>query len=100
MVGLLSAVEFFKVIVSFSDEALSVASLETIFCHSARCLLGFFMVSSAVPKIVRLISPIGLFLPLFLLPWETDLRKFCTVDSREYLAYVLFMELYGVLSYV
>ena len=49
---------------------LSVASFETIFSHSVGCL--FFMVSLTVQK---LISPIGLFLLLFLLLWEIDLIK-------------------------
>ena len=55
---------------------LSVSSFETILAHSVSCLFGFFMVSFAVQKLVTLIrSPTGLFLLLFLLPWETDLRK-------------------------
>uniref|UniRef100_A0A8W4FHG6 Uncharacterized protein n=1 Tax=Sus scrofa TaxID=9823 RepID=A0A8W4FHG6_PIG len=52
---------------------LSVASFETIFSHSGNCLFVFFLVSFAVQKL-RL-GPVGLFLLLFLLPWETDLRK-------------------------
>ena len=39
-----------------------------------RFLFSLFMVSFAVQKLVSL-SPICLFLLLFLLPWETDLRK-------------------------
>uniref|UniRef100_A0A8D0MMF5 Uncharacterized protein n=1 Tax=Sus scrofa TaxID=9823 RepID=A0A8D0MMF5_PIG len=34
---------------------LSVASFETIFSHSVRCLFGFFLVSSAMQKLVSLI---------------------------------------------
>ena len=53
---------------------LSIASFETIFSYSVNCLF-VFMVSFAVEKLVNLIGPIGLFLLLFLLLWETDLRK-------------------------
>ena len=55
---------------------LSVASFETIFSHSVSCLFGFLY---KFPLLCRSLSvslgPIGLFLLLFLLFWETDLRK-------------------------
>ena len=54
---------------------LSVASFETIFSHSVSCLFVFFVVSFAVQKLVSLIRS-HLFLLLFLLLWETDLRKY------------------------
>uniref|UniRef100_A0A8W4FJ40 Uncharacterized protein n=1 Tax=Sus scrofa TaxID=9823 RepID=A0A8W4FJ40_PIG len=55
---------------------LPVASFETIFSHSVGCLFGFFIVSFAVQKLVSLIrSHWFIILLLFLLLWETDLRK-------------------------
>ena len=54
---------------------LSVASFESIFSHSVSCLSVFFLVSFAVQNLSVLLGPIGLFLLLFLLLWETDLRK-------------------------
>ena len=47
-------------------------SFANIFSHSVGCLFVLFVVSFALQKLV---SPICLFLLLFLLPWETDLRK-------------------------
>ena len=44
---------------------LSVVSFVNIFSHSECCLFIFVMVSSAVQKLLSLISPICLFLPLF-----------------------------------
>ena len=38
------------------------------------------------------LCPLCLFLFLFLLSWEIDLRNVCTVDVREYFAYVLFLK--------
>uniref|UniRef100_A0A5G2RB51 Uncharacterized protein n=2 Tax=Sus scrofa TaxID=9823 RepID=A0A5G2RB51_PIG len=55
---------------------LSIASFETIFSHSVSCLFVFFLVSFVVPKLVSLIRSLGLFLLLFLLLWETGLRKY------------------------
>ena len=51
---------------------LSAVSFATICSHSVGCLFIFLMVSFAVQKLVSLIL---LFLFLFLLPWETGLRK-------------------------
>ena len=59
---------------SLEIKPLSVASFANIFSHSVGCLF-FFMVSFAVQKVVSLIRSLCLFLLLFLLPWETDLRK-------------------------
>ena len=52
---------------------LSVALFETIVSHSVGCLFfyGFF----ALQKLLSFIRSFGLFLFLFLLLWETDLRK-------------------------
>ena len=41
---------------------------------------------------MSLIGPLCLLLLLFLLPWETDLRKHAIIDVRECSAYVLFLE--------
>ena len=54
---------------------LSVASFPDIFSQSIGCLLLLLMVSFAVQKLLSLIGPICLFLILFLLPWENNLRK-------------------------
>uniref|UniRef100_A0A8W4FK28 Uncharacterized protein n=2 Tax=Sus scrofa TaxID=9823 RepID=A0A8W4FK28_PIG len=62
---------------------LSVASFETIFSYSLGCrhhlllllLLLLFNVSFAVQKLVSLIRSHWFICVLFLLPWETDLRK-------------------------
>ena len=55
---------------------LLVTSFVNIFSHSVgRLSFFFFVVSFAVQKLVSLIRSICLFLLLFLLPWETDLRK-------------------------
>ena len=51
---------------------LSVASFATIFSHSQGCLFILFMLSFAVQKVL---IRAHLFLFLFLLPWEPDLRK-------------------------
>ena len=55
------------------------------------CMLSVHFVygSFAVQKLVSL-SLICLFLLLFLLPWETDLRNIATIYVREYFAYALF----------
>uniref|UniRef100_A0A8W4FD64 Uncharacterized protein n=1 Tax=Sus scrofa TaxID=9823 RepID=A0A8W4FD64_PIG len=55
---------------------LSVALFETLFSHSVSCLFVFFLVPFVVQKLVSLLGPIGLFLLLFLLLWETDPRKY------------------------
>uniref|UniRef100_A0A8D1ZNR6 Uncharacterized protein n=1 Tax=Sus scrofa TaxID=9823 RepID=A0A8D1ZNR6_PIG len=55
---------------------LSVASFETIFSHSVSCLFVFFLVSVAVKNFSVRLGSTGLFLLLFLLLWETDLRKY------------------------
>ena len=49
------AVELYKLFVYFRDEALVVASFETIFSHSVSCLFVFFLVFFAVQKLVSLI---------------------------------------------
>jgi len=54
---------------------LSVAFFEIPFSHSPSCLFVFFLVSFAVQKLASLIRSLGLVLLLFLLLWETDLRK-------------------------
>ena len=55
---------------------LSVASFETVFSHSVSCLFVFFLVSFAVQKLVSLIRSHWFIFLLFLLLWETDLRKY------------------------
>ena len=55
---------------------LSVASFETIFSQSVGCLFVFlFLVSFAVQKLVSLIRSQWFTFILFLLPWESHLRK-------------------------
>jgi len=53
----------------------SFASFESIFSHSVSCLLVLFLVSFPVQKLVHLIRSHWFILLLFLLLWETDLRK-------------------------
>ena len=52
----------------------SVASFANIFSHSGGCIFILFMVFFAVQKLVSLIRS-HLFLFLFLLLWDTNLRK-------------------------
>uniref|UniRef100_A0A8D0I1M7 Uncharacterized protein n=1 Tax=Sus scrofa TaxID=9823 RepID=A0A8D0I1M7_PIG len=73
---------------------LSVVSFETIFSHSMSCLFVLFMVSFAVLKLISLIGPIGLFLFLFLLLWEIDLRKHfyrASMPARLHLSQVSYL---------
>ena len=53
---------------------LSVASFANIFSHSVGYLFILFVLSFAVQNLVSFIRSC-LFLLLFILPWETDLRK-------------------------
>uniref|UniRef100_A0A8D1VTJ3 Uncharacterized protein n=1 Tax=Sus scrofa TaxID=9823 RepID=A0A8D1VTJ3_PIG len=55
---------------------LSVASFESIFSHSVSCLCVFLLVSFAVQKLFSLMRSHGFIFLLFLLLWETDLRKY------------------------
>ena len=60
----------------------SVASFANIFSHSGGCIFILFMVFFAVQKLVSLIRS-HLFLFLFLLLWETKLRKqWCDLCQR------------------
>jgi len=54
---------------------LSVSSFANIFSQSVSYLFVLLVVSFAVQKLVSLIRFYFLFLLLFLLPWEIDLRK-------------------------
>ena len=62
---------------------LSVAPFETLFSHCIGCLFGFFGFGMFFflwfPLLCKSLwfwlGPFGVFLLLFLLPWETDLRK-------------------------
>ena len=54
---------------------LAVASFANIFSQSVGGLFMFLMVSFAVQKLISLIRPHLLIFVLFLLPWETHLRK-------------------------
>ena len=53
---------------------MSVASFANVFSQSIGCLFILFIVSFSVQKLASLIRS-HLFIFLFLLPWETDLRK-------------------------
>ena len=52
-----------------------LVSFVNIFSHSLCCLFIEFMVSFTVQKLICLIRIQFFCLPLFLLPWEADLRK-------------------------
>ena len=54
---------------------LAAASFANIFLQSVGGLFIFLMVSFAVQKLVSLIGPQLFIFVLFLLPWETHLRK-------------------------
>ena len=54
----------------------SFTLLTNIFSHSIGCLLVLLMVLFAVQKVLSFIR-CHLFFLLFLLPWETYLRKYC-----------------------
>ena len=54
-----------------------IASFANIFSQSVGCLFILFMVSFAVQKFISLVRSHLFILHLFLLPWETDLRKHC-----------------------
>ena len=56
-------------------EPLSVTSFANIFSESVGSLFILFMVFFAVQRVISLIRSHFLILLLFLLPWETDLRK-------------------------
>ena len=68
---LLSSVSY---LYNLEIKPLSVMLFANTFSHSVGYFFILFVVSFAVQKIVTL-SPICLFLFLFLLLWETDLRK-------------------------
>ena len=78
---------------------ISVASFANIFNHSVGLFI-LLMVSFAVQKLLCLIRFLCLFLLYFLLPWKTDLRKYCYNYVQECFAYVFFCEFYGVMSYI
>ena len=54
---------------------LLLALFANIFSQSIGCLFFLFVVSLAVQKLIRLIWFYLLYFLLFLLPWETDLKK-------------------------
>ena len=56
---------------------LLVTSFANIFSNSVGCLFILLTVSFAVQKIVRLNRSHLFIFALILLPWETDLRKYC-----------------------
>ena len=61
-----------------------VAQFANIFSHSIDCLFILFMVSFAVQKLVNFIRS-NLFLLLFIVPRETDLRKIAMIYVRNVL---------------
>ena len=64
---------------------LTLVRMANIFSHSEGCLFVLFMVSFAVQKLWSFIRSHCLFLLLFLLPWETDLRKhWCDLCLRVF----------------
>ena len=55
---------------------LSVTSFANIFSHSVGCIFVLSVVFFAVQKLLSLIRSYCLYLLLFLLPWETDPKKY------------------------
>ena len=88
---------------------LSVASFANISSQSVSCLFVLFMVSCAVQKLESLTGPTCLVLLLLLLPWETNLRKycyefcwrmFCLCSLLEVVLYVFYGLIFWVYFYV
>ena len=87
-------------------ELLSVTLFATIFPHSIGCLF-FLIVSFDVQKLISLIRSHWFIFVLFLLPWETDLRKhlyswclrmFCLCSLLVLWCLVLLLSLLSILS--
>jgi len=64
---------------------LSAVSFASIFSHSIDCLFILFIIFFVVQKLVSLIRS-HLFLLLFQLPWDNDLRKHCYNLSEKAMA--------------
>ena len=80
---------------------LSVSSFETIFSHSIGCPFVFCMVSFAVQKLVSLIrSHWFIFIFISIALGDLPNKNICTIYVREFFAYVLFQDVYSVMSYV
>ena len=64
---------------------LLVTSFANIFSQSISCLFILTVVSFAVQKLISLIRSHLFIFDLFLLPWETDLRKhYCDLCQRMF----------------
>ena len=84
-----------------------VTSFANIFSHYIGCLFSFLVVSFAVQKLSVWLGPLCLFLLLFLLPWETDLKILLRFMSKHVLpmfslgvlwCHVLHLDLSTILS--
>ena len=68
---ILTSMSFYILVIN----PLLVALFANIFSQFIGCLFFLFIVSLAVQKLIRLIWSYLLYFLLFLLPWETDLKK-------------------------
>jgi len=80
---------------------LSVASLDTIFSHSASCLFVFFFDFLCCAKACQFdLVPLVYFCFYFCCFGRLTSENICKVDVLKCFAYVLFWEFDGVLSYI
>ena len=72
LIGLVVVIELYKLFVHFGNWFLVVASFANIFSHSVSChfILLWFPLLNKTSRLIRS----HLFLLLFLLPWEIDLK--------------------------
>ena len=80
--------ELYELFVFFGNQALLVASFANIFSHSIGCLFFFFNGFLCYAKAYKFKSHFFCLL-LFLLPWESDLRKHCYDLCQRIFAYDL-----------
>ena len=76
---------------------MSVASFETIFSHSVRCLFVFLLVSFAVQKLVSLIRSHWFTFAFISVALGDGPEKTFVRMMSENVAYILFQEFDGVL---
>ena len=79
---------------------LQVALFANIFSHPVGCLFVFFTVSFAMKNLLVSLGPTCLFVLLFLLPWETDLRKYCCNLCQIKFCLCSLLEVSGAMDYI
>ena len=97
---------FFWILTCMSDlyildiNPLSDILFANIFSHSVGCFFILLVVSLAVQKLFRLMSPICLILLLLPLLEKTYPKNVVKTDIKEVIAYIFFWEFYGFMSYI